>query len=220
MAEFLGLSSVVPRTSFAIVHSDQFFDLFQNISPREMQTYLETIGPADKEKLCSVQEFVHPSKMLWQAIEDLQSASLLDEEIVNLFDQKDFEDANLLLWITGDADGHSGNFLVTPKRVDEIGNQIFGLKKIDNGLTFPEINGQLINTLSHLPNAKRPLSDAALSKIEKLNADAMEDILTQHGLGGASPAMKARIEALQQITKKHPEMSLKAINKSMAKING
>ncbi len=221
MAEFLGLSSVVPRTSFAIVQSDQFFDLSQNVSPREMQRYLDTIstaGPADKEKLCSVQEFVQKSKMLCEAMEDLQAASLLDEEIANLFDQKDFEDANLLLWITGDTDGHSGNFLVTPKRVDEIGNQIFGLKKIDNGLAFPEINGHLINTLSHLPNAKRPLSYAALAKIKKLDPDAMESILKQHGLDGAAPAMRARIEALQQITKTHPEMSIKAINKRLKKI--
>ncbi len=219
MAEFLGLSSVVPRTSFAIIQSDQFFDLLQNVSPREMHIYLEAIGPCDKEKLCSVQEFVGQSKTLSEAMEDLQSASLLDEEIANLIDQKDFEDANLLLWITGDTDGHSGNFLVTPKKADEIGNQIFGLKKIDNGLAFPEVNGQLVNALRYLPNAKRPLSDAAFNKIQRLDADAMEAILRQHGLESAAPAMRARIKALQQITKEDPQMSIQAINKRLAKID-
>ena len=183
MAEMIGVASIVPRTDLTILQSDQFFDLSQNVSPREMQRYFDHLGRSDKEKLCSVQEFVAESKTLFEAAQDLQSSGLSDEEIEHLIDQEDFENANILLWVTGDTDGHFGNFLVTPKRVDDIGNQVFGLKKIDNGLAFPETNGQLINSLVHLPNAYRPLSSAALSKIQTLDPDAMADCLSKAWIG-------------------------------------
>lgn len=219
MAEMIGVASIVPRTDFTILQSDQFFDLSQNVRPSEMQRYFDRLGRADKEKLCSVQEFVAESKTLFEAAQDLQSSGLTDEEIEHLIDQEDFENANILLWATGDTDGHFGNFLVTPKRVDEIGNQVFGLKKIDNGLAFPEKNGQLINSLVHLPNASRSLSSAALSKIQTLDSNALTDCLAQHGLEGSMDAMRDRIYALQTIVRNNPTMSIKSINKQLSKIH-
>jgi hypothetical protein len=219
IAELLEVSSIVPRTTFAIIQSDQFFDLSQQISPKEMQRYLDLIGPEDKEKLCSVQEYVVECKTLFEASQDLQSASLLDEEIEALLDRRDFENANILLWVTGDTDGHANNFLVTPKRVDAIGNQIFGLKKIDNGLAFPEVNGQLVNSLAALPNAKRPLSFKSIAKIQMIDPDAIAKILIQHGLDGSITAMRSRIKTLQAIIEDNPSISIKAINKKISKLN-
>jgi hypothetical protein len=166
-----------------------------------------------------VQKFIAESKTLFEAAQDLQSSGLTDEEIEHLIDQDDFENANILLWITGDTDGHFGNFLVTPKRVDDIGNQVFGLKKIDNGLAFPEMNGQLINSLIYLPNANCPLSSAALSKIKILDLNAIADCLAQHGLEGATSAMRDRIYALQTIVRNNPTMTIKSINKQLSKIH-
>lgn len=217
IAKELGISSLVPKTSLAVVQSETFFDLSEKVSLREMQRYLEQMGDVDKEKLCSVQEFVSESKTLFEALQELQAANLLDDEIGALIDQDDFEQANLLLWVTGDTDGHSGNFLVTPKRVDSIGNQIFGLKKIDNGLAFPEHPSHLINSLTSLPNAKHPLSAKTIAKIHAIDPDALVELLTKHNLEDSQETMRNRISALQSLLKKDPSISIRTINKKLSK---
>lgn len=215
IAKQLGIGSVVPKTAFYLVESKQFHDLSESVRPKELQKYLEQLGPADKEKLCSVQEFVPESKTLFEAFQELQSAGLLDEEIEHLLDQTDFEEANILLWVTGDTDGHAGNFLVTPKRTDEIGNQIFGLRKIDNGLAFPEVHGQAVNALSHLPNAHHPLSKEGLAKVQQIDPIQVANRLKELGLEGASKATSERIAYLQKITREDPPLSIRTIHKRL-----
>ncbi len=216
-AQSIGVDSVVPKTVLAILESDQFHDFSQGIDPDELQRYLEYCDPADREKLCSVQEYVQNSKSLFEALHELEMESLSDDEIANRFDQSDFEDANILLWTTYDTDGHMGNFLVYPKGVDEIGNEILGLKKIDNGLAFPDKNQQLRNNLSYLPNAKRELSEVGRAKIAAIDIDLLAKQFEQMGLESAIPAMRERISFLQQIAQQ-PGITLKEINTVMSKI--
>jgi hypothetical protein len=217
LAESIGVSSVVPKTVFGIFESDKFHDFSEGVSLRELYRYMEQCGPVDHEKLCSVQEFVPNSKSLFEAIHELEMNGLTDDEIAQRFDQRNFEDANLLLWTTYDTDGHSGNFLVYSKGFDEIGNEILGLKKIDNGFAFPDKNRQLRNNLSYLPNAKRGLSDEGKAKIAAIDVDLLAAQFEKVGLESAIPALRERIPILQELARR-PGITIKEINTAMSKI--
>jgi len=217
IAASIGVGSVAPRTVLAILQSDSFYDLSDGVFLKEMSRYEELCGKPDREKLCSVQEFVPNAKTLFEALQELQSIGLSDAEIAARFDQGDFEDANILLWTTCETDGHSGNFLVYPKGIDEIGNEILGLKKIDNAWAFPDKNKQLRNHLTHLPNAQLPLSEQGKAKIAKIDAERLSDQLRAFGLESAIPALKQRISLLKEYAAR-PGITLKEINKLMSKI--
>ncbi len=217
VAESIGVGSIVPKTTLGIFESDQFHDFSKGIHVDELQRYLDVCGPADKEKLCSVQEFVPNAKTLFEGIHELEMAGLSDDEIADRFDQKDFEDANILMWTTYDTDGHMGNFLVYPKGVDQIGNEILGLKKIDNGLAFPEKNQQFRNNLSYLPNAKRELSEEGRAKIEAIDINALSLQFEKMGLEGSTFALKERMVALKELASK-PGVTIKEINTEMSQL--
>lgn len=217
IAVSIGVGSVVPKTVFGLFESEQFHDFADGVSVDERKRFLEQCGFADKEKLCSVQDYVPNAKSLFEAIHELEMGGLTDEEIASRFDQTDFEDANLLLWTTYDTDGHMGNFLVYPKGTDEIGNEILGLKKIDNSLAFPDKNSQLRNNLAYLPNARRELSEEAKAKIAAIDIDLLAEQFEQMGLESAIPALKERIPVLQRLAQE-PGMTIKEINKAMSNI--
>lgn len=217
IAQSIGVDSIVPKTTLGIFESDRFHDFSNGVSLDELKRYMEQCGPADKEKLCSVQEFVPNAKSLFEAIHELEMSDLSDEEIANRFDQSHFEEANILLWTTYDTDGHLGNFLVYPKGVDEIGNEILALKKIDNGLAFPDKNKNLRNNLSYLPNAKRELSAEGKAKIAAIDVEAIAKQFEEMGLESAIPALKERILVLQELAQR-PGITLKEINTEMSKI--
>jgi len=217
MAVHLGVAQIVPKTSLAILKSDQFHDFLEGVSAEERKRYLELCGEPDLEKLCSIQEYVPNAKSLFEALQDFQMAGLTDAEIAARFDQTDFEDANILLWTTYDTDGHMGNFLVVPKGTDAIGNQMLGLKKIDNGLAFPDKNVQLRNNLAYMPNAQRPLSEQAKAKIAEIDVDRLAKEFEAMGLETAIPALYERMAALKNLAKE-PGITIKQINKIMTKI--
>ena len=110
-----------------------------------------------------------------------------------------------------------GNFLVYPKGVDEIGNEILGLKKIDNGLAFPEKNQQLRNNLSYLPNAKRELSAEGRALILAIDGESLAEQFEIMGLESATPALKERLLVLKELAQK-PAITIKEINTEMSKI--
>lgn len=217
VAYSIGVGTIVPQTTLGIFTSDQFHDFADGVNSMERHRYLEYCGNADREKLCSVQEYVHNSKSLFEAIHELEAAGLSDSEIAARFDSRDFEDANILLWTTYDTDGHMGNFLVYPKGVDEIGNEVLGLKKIDNGLAFPDKNRQLRNTLSYLPNAKNPLSAEGRAKIEAIDVDTLAKQFEQMGLESATAALRERIAFLKE-TVKTANITIREIDKQMNKM--
>lgn len=217
IAQVIGARSIVPKTEFIIMKSEHFHDLFEEIAPEERKRYSEIFGPADKEKLCSVQEYVDGGMSLFEALQDLQSRDLSDAEIADRFDQKDFEEANMLLWATYDTDGHSGNFLVYSKGTDLVGNEILGLKKIDNGLAFPDKNSQMRNNLSYMPNASRELSEETKAKILALDVEQLAAEFEKVGLDSATGAMKKRIPILQELVKRDG-ITIKDINNELSKI--
>lgn len=213
----IGVGGIVPKTSLAIIESEKFHQFSDQIRGDERSRYFELCPPDDREKLCSVQEFVQNGKTLFEAIHELEGAGLSDDEITQRFDQDDFEAANILLWTTYDTDGHMGNFLVYPKGVDEIGNELLGLKKIDNGLAFPEKNRQLRNNLSYLPNAKLPLSEEGLRKIGAMDVEKLAQQFEKMGLESAIPALRERIPYLQKVAQE-PGITLKEINRKLIQL--
>ncbi len=217
IACMIGVEQIAPKTVLAIIQSETFFDFSEAISSEKRDEYLHLVGPSSKEKLCSAQEFVPNSKALFTALQELQALGLSDDEIAARFDQKDFEDANLLLWCTYDTDGHSGNFLCYPKGVDALGNEILGIKKIDNGLAFPEKNKQLRNHLANLPNAKLSLSEGARAKIAAIDVDAIAQKLENHHLETSVKAFRERMSALKGLAQ-DPSLTIQEINRKMGKI--
>jgi len=217
IAVTLGVSGIAPKTTLAILESEQFFDLQEGISWNEAARYSKECETQDKEKICSAQEFIPNTQSLFEVLEKLQSAGLSDEEIADRFDFQDVEDANILLWTTYDTDGHAGNFLVYSKGVDSIGNEILGLKKIDNGLTFPDKNQQLRNALAFLPFSKRTLSEEGRRKIQAIPVESITAQLENFGLESSVAAFQQRIALLKEITTK-PGITLKEINTQMSKI--
>jgi len=217
IAEAIGVCDVVPKTVFGIFESDKFHDFSEGVSFSELQRYMEQCGTVTREKLCSVQEYVPNSKSLFEAIHELEMSGLSDEEIAQRFDQSNFEDANILLWTTYDTDGHMGNFLVYPKGMDQTGNEILGIKKIDNGLAFPDKNEQLRNNLSYLPNANKELSAEGKAKIDAIDVDRLAAQFEKMGLESAIPALKERIPYLKELAAR-PGITLKEMNTAMSKI--
>lgn len=216
-AVIIGAPNIVPRTILAILESEQFSDLKESVSWKELSRYTKECPLSDKEKLCSVQEFIPNTRSLFEALQGLQEIQLSDEEIRDRFDSMDVEEANILMWATYDTDGHTGNFLVYSKGIDSIGNEILGLKKIDSGLAFPEKNKQLTNGLSSLPFAKNPLSAEGLKKIQAIDVDLITEKLRNFGLEGSVTAFKERILFLKKISEK-PGITLKEINLQMSLI--
>ncbi len=217
-AQTAGISSIAPRTVLAILQSDRFPTLGDAVSLTEIARFQERCGEPDREKLCSVQEFVPDSKTLGEALQELQAAGLLDEEIAARIDSSDFEEANLLIWLTYDTDAHAGNFLVYPKRIDAIGNEILGIKKIDNGLAFPEKNQQLRNHLAYLPNASQTLSASLKEKIAALDGNRLEELLRYHNLEQSAPALQQRIAKLKELAER-PGITIKQINTELSHLD-
>lgn len=216
IASEISVSGIAPKTALAILESPQFFDLSDQVALEEQRRYFDHLSLADREKLCSVQEYI-AGVTLFEALQGLQASGLSDEEIANRFDQNDIEDVNILLWTTYDTDGHSGNLLVYPKGVDELGNERLGLKKIDNGLAFPDENRFLNNALAYIPNAGRPLSNEGRAKIAAIDVNALAALAEAHNLSSAVNAMRQRIAILKELAQT-PDITLGAINREMTKI--
>lgn len=216
-ARTAGISSIAPCTVLAILQSDRFHTLGDDVSLTEIARFKERCGEADREKLCSVQEYIPNSKKLGEALQEFQAAGLLDEEIAARIDASDFEEANLLIWLTYDTDAHAGNFLVYPKRIDAIGNEILGIKKIDNGLAFPEKNQQLRNHLAFLPNASQTLSASLKEKIASLDANRFDELLRYHNLDASAPALAQRIGKLKELASR-PGITIRQINSELSQL--
>ncbi|HSX11294.1 MAG TPA: hypothetical protein VLF94_06250 [Chlamydiales bacterium] len=214
IACLIGVDGVAPKTVLTILDSPSFYDFSESVAREELFSYEMQVGPPDKEKLCSAQEYVPNSQTLSAVVQELQAMELNDEEIAARFDQNDFEDANILIWTTYDTDAHRGNILCYPKGTDALGNEILGLKKIDNGLAFPEENQELRNALAYLPNATKPLSEEARTKIASIDVDAVAEKLKTHHLDTSIKALRERMESLKTLAQDR-SLTIQEINRAM-----
>lgn len=219
-------SSLIPRTMIALVSSNQFFDFTETFRDEQWQTFiheqrmedkveqlLTKTGLPDKEKMCSVREYVSHATTLYELMWRSENDGRTEEELMQLIDSVDFEEANILTWITGNKDNHPGNILAYLKGVDAEGKATYGLKLIDQCLVFPEDNKGLINLLPDLVHDARKLSDAGKSRIRTIPTDQIIEQLKTFQLKDAIPAFLERVEVLQQLAEQN--LSLEEINLRM-----
>jgi len=202
VAEALGIPYITPKTEMWILSSQNFYDLSMNLTEADKDALMKIIGNPDFEKLCSVQEYVPDSIVMLDKLyewiekgdEDLMGESVCPQ---------DFEDANLFVWTTYDNDAHPGNFLFYPKEIKEDQTIIYGIKKVDNGLSFPEKNTDFTNFLMYFDSAKDPLSDRSKEKIKEI---PIGDIVKRmQELELPIPAITAfveRVRVLQELAKR------------------
>ena len=209
----LQIESCTPETHLMILSSSLFYDLSSHLQGNSLDEFIEKCGPPALEKLCSVQRFVPDSIDLQQAMHEWFEAGLEEKSSLPI-DQETFEEVILLLWLTYDNDGHSSNFRIFFK---SLGNPnypnsaVYGIKKIDNGLSLPEENHHFLNYLSYLPNAKATPSSKLLEKMASINEEALCSILDRYHLSEAKPALKERIEVLKTLSQRSG-LTLEEIN--------
>jgi len=210
VAKIIGCSAITPKTALAVIEHEGFHvvsDLFEG----EISASLHAKG--DKEKLCSVQEFIPGGKSLAEVLVEVeQSGEPLE------IHQQDLEDVNFLIWVLGDQDAHEGNFIV----YREPGHKEFRLKKIDNGATLgfsePGMESPLRNILGvsskmGFQQMSRPLSSAGREKILQISTQAITEKMTQYHYAKESiQSLVGRVAALQGFVQRHPEATLEEIN--------
>jgi len=206
----VGIGHCTPDVRMMILSSPLFYDLSSHLQGKEKELFNAQCGKPNGEKLCSVQRFIPDSLDLQQAMHEWFEAGL-EEHFPLPIDQEEFEDVLLLLWLTYDADGHSSNFRVFFKRLDEQHKAVYGIIKIDNGLSLPEENRYLLNYLGYFQNAKLTPSKQLLEKISSIDEQVLDAILEQNHLSYARTALKDRIDVLK-ILSQRSSITLEEIN--------
>jgi hypothetical protein len=188
LAKICKLEDITPQTVLALLSHPQFFYL--NPESEKLQI---------PDKLCSIQKYLKGTFPLRKILQELFTFHLSEEELQNRFDQKDFEDLSLFLWLTADTDAHVGNFRAYLKNISLEGYPIYGLKKIDNSLSFPEINTGITHPLMYFPNALLPLSSRTRLFIKSLPLQEIQKMMSTFRLESAYPAFEERVFTLQKI---------------------
>lgn len=183
LAALCQLEDLIPFTTIGLLSHPSFF------IDKEM-------GVPQEKKLCSIQWYLQDSINLLQLLKYLFLSGVYPEELSSYFAIGNFERMQLLLWILYDLDAHLGNFLV-PYRSGA--HPPYDLNKIDNSKTLPQENRGLKNHLCSFPASYDPISEELKTKIQELPLDKMEEILDAFALGDAIPALRQRVELLQQL---------------------
>jgi hypothetical protein len=200
LALLAGLEAATPKAVIGIIKDDGFYDLTHWIDEEQKEKFIEQTGFPDREKLASIQEYIPDSQDLIELLHEFYKEGLSDEEIAARFDQKDFEEVCMFLWLSYDNDGHGGNFHTFVKRIDEDGKKMYGIKKIDNGLSFPEENTQYVNILAWVPNAIRPISSDLKQKIADLPVEMILKRMDDYELYSCKDAFRERVEIIKKLS--------------------
>lgn len=184
VAKICQLEHITPMTFLSILFHPHFFYLSKGLCPN---------------KLCSVQTYIENSYSLHKILGELFALNIGEKELQEQFDQEDFEDINLFIWLTYDNDAHPENFRAYPKKINEKGMTVYGIKKIDNSLCFPEKNTHFFNSLMYFPNALEPLSAKIRQKILELPVEEINRCIHKYGLYSTSLAFYERISILKQL---------------------
>ncbi len=187
LAILSGLEAITPKTYLSTLFLPEFFLFSQNGS---------------LEKLCSVQEYIQEGISLRHLLQNLFSSHIKDEDLEPYFEEEDFSLISLFTWLTFDNDAHAGNILAYPKKTNSPSFTVYGLKKIDNSLSFPEKNTDFFHFLMHFPHAKAPLSSSIREKILHLPLEILEKSLERFGLESSFLAFKERVYVLQELAKR------------------
>jgi len=188
IAALCHLEHITPKTVLSLLSHPSFSSIYKE--------------PIEEEKLCSIQMYLKGTLPLRKVLEDFFAHNLSEEDLLERFDQKDFEDIQLFLWLTFDNDAHTDNFRVYIKWKDPQGLPIYGIQKIDNSLAFPEQNTKFSNALMYFPNALLPISSNTRNKIYSLPLQAIKQVIRKFGLNSSVSAFEQRVETLQKLIEK------------------
>ncbi len=186
------LEHITPKTVLSLLSHPNFFSIYKRLENFSIE----------EEKLCSIQEYLKETLPLRRVLEDFFAHNLTEEDLLLRFDQEDFEDIQLFLWLTFDNDAHADNFRVYLKKEDFQGLPIYGIQKIDNSLAFPEQNSKFSNTLMYFPNALLPISLKTRDKINSLPVDVIKQAIRKFGLNSSVFAFEQRVTTLQKLMEK------------------
>lgn len=229
VAESLGFENITPQTEMVILKNEQFHDITDNTQEMNGDRREKTIqkyGMADREKLCSAQQFIPDSKELMEFANELELVAsqkdLAPSQLIYMMeksiDPKDFEDAVIFNCIIGETDGNPGNFRVYEKYKDEDSNPVMGIKKVDNALSFADKNTEFYNCLNMIPLIKNKLSEKSKQKILDINEDEITALMKAYNKSeNAIKAFKERIELLKELAKMNTVRYID-LNKSIEKM--
>ena len=217
ITKIAGIEEVTPEDAMMLVKDDQFYDFIGSISDKEKAGLDKELLYVDKEKLCSVQRFIPNAKNWYTTIQSLQEEGLTDEKIKKRIDQEDFENANILMWLTNEEDGHGGNLLGYIKKYNEEGKPIWGIKKIDNGLCLGESIGNFSNSLVYLPNNLEPLSEKGKEVIRHLDEKTIIEKMGVLELEKSIGAFQDRVGLLKEWVEEEG-ITIQAINSRLQKV--
>ncbi len=207
-AVLLGFSWITPKTVIDVVTSDVFYDISDAIAEQEKEEFLRETGPIDREKLCSVQEYIKDSRELVEWYRFWSEKEFSEEAIARVIKQDDFENIHILIWIIYDNDAHAANI-----RVVRDADRHLSLKKVDNGLSFPEKNTHLLNTLSSLPNSEEKFSDRAKQLIATLPVHKILELIYRYEMKHSILAFLERVHFLKELAQR--DISIREINLRM-----
>lgn len=196
------LLDIIPKisTAFTLFITNFFAQFFINYLNKKEIFF-------DSEKLCSVQTFIPNARPLWSIHDPKNNGT-------ETFDPSQFENCNILIWTTHDTDAHGYNILAPPFSTDQNGHTIYGIKKIDNGLTFPIKNGQLRNSLVYYDQGKAPLSPEGKEKIAAIDISSIANKMRLYGIVESIPAMEERLTLLKELAQQDG-ITLQEINSAM-----
>jgi hypothetical protein len=96
----------------------------------------------------------------------------LFDKIKAAFSEDDYAKLQLLLWITGAMDFHTSNLMVYRQE----GSEKWGMKMIDQDLTFPDANANFRNEIADWPQGQNPLPKEMIDKILALSVKQLKEV--------------------------------------------
>ncbi|MCI0381801.1 MAG: hypothetical protein L0207_01955 [Chlamydiae bacterium] len=200
VSKILELETLVPKTFLAILERKEFHDILDHTQD----------NPIIKEKLCSVQEYIPNSICLNQLMKYHEKRKATKKEVLTFFDQSNFEDLMIFIWIIFDTDAHSSNIVAVERRP-----HFYQLYKFDNGHAFPERNEELRNILVNLPHAEFFLSQRTKEKILHIPVEKITDLFHFFGMGSSVEALLQRVCYLQYLVSVSND-SIRVINQKLS----
>jgi hypothetical protein len=162
------------------------------------ETYLAVIPFGSSEKLCSVQQYIPNMENLRELAQEWLDADISDEELIQFIDPISFQEQFLFILLLYDTDAHANNIYAI--RDD---NGVYFLIKIDNGLSFPNKNRQLFNSLYLLPQSRSPFSERIVELIQTLPMEKLKEQFDHFEMQNSYPAFEERVAILQALTKEN-----------------
>lgn len=169
----LGVGSFTPEAHLAILSHPVFYG-------------------EEKEKLCSVQRFLPCQYNLVELIQSLLDRGVPQTSWVSQLADRS-EKMMLYIWCIGDTDAHVDNFPILNE---------MEVVKIDNSLSFPDVNSHLFDALFYLPHARNLLSEEGKKYIQTIPKERIVEKMHFFEMQSAASAFLERVSLLQALAER------------------